>query len=577
MLTDSVPQTNNRRLTMLAFCLTFGFSVIVGQLVRYQIIDHTQLNQKVLTERTREKDLPAKRGYIADVNGNLLAVDVVRWDISVSPLLVPENRKGELADRLATLLDMPRDQVSTTLTTKADWLPLAAHVDQEAGETIADLKVDGIICEPKPLRVYPEGSLFAHLLGIVNDAGDGFYGVEGYYDLPLKGSAGKKRVEQNTGGEEIPFPPVSDSPPKAGTSLVLTVDRNIQYIVQEELQRALEEFGAESGTVVVMDPRTGAILASTSLPAYNPNDFTGTDLSLMADPVVSNLWEPGSIFKVVTWSAGLDSGTISPGTTFYDDGALEVGGRVIQNWDRQGHGLVTMQDGLIQSLNTVASFISTSMGKDRFYTYLRRFGFGQLTEVDLDSEGPGMMKLPGDSNWFPSDLGTNSFGQGIAVTPMQMITAISAVANRGIMMKPYIVHQFITANVSGWERVVQVDPMTVRRAISEEAAKTMTQMLVTVVEREGYSKAQIPGYGIAGKTGTAQIPTAYGYDPNHTIASFVGFAPADDPQFAILVKLDKPQVSPWGTQTAAPAFQAIAQRLFMYLQIPPDEIRLANQ
>jgi cell division protein FtsI/penicillin-binding protein 2 len=577
MLTDSAPQTNNRRLTVLAFCLTFGFSVIVGQLVRYQIIDHPRLIQEVIAQQIREKDLPAKRGSITDVNGNLLTIDTVRWDISVSPPMVPKSRKDELADRLAALLDMPRDEVYAALSAKVQWLPLATHVDQETGQAIADLEVRAITCEPKPLRIYPEGSLFAHLIGIVNDAGDGFIGVEGYYDQQLKGIAGQKRVEQNPGAEEIPFPPVSSTPPKPGTSLVLTVDRNIQAIVQEELQRAIEEFDAESGTVIVMDPRTGAILASTSLPTYDPNDFSGTDPSLMDDPVVSRMWEPGSIFKLITWSGGLDSGTISPGTTFYDDGALEVGGRVIQNWDRRGYGLVTMEEGLIQSLNTVAAFISTSMGKETFYTYLRRFGFGQLTEVDLASEGPGMMKLPGDSNWFPSDLGTNSFGQGIAVTPMQMITAVSAVANGGKLMKPYVVHQFITTDATGEERVIQVDPMAVRGAISEEAARTLTQMMVTAVEREGYAKARVPGYRIAGKTGTAQIPTAYGYDPTDTIASFVGFAPADDPQFAVLVKLDKPQASPWGTQTAAPAFRAIAERLFAYLQIPPDEIRLANQ
>jgi cell division protein FtsI/penicillin-binding protein 2 len=288
------------------------------------------------------------------------------------------------------------------------------------------------------------------------------------------------------------------------------------------------------------------------------------------------MWEPGSIFKIITWGAGLDSGTVSPGTTFYDNGALEVGGRVIRNWDRQGHGLVTMTDGLVESLNTVASFISTTMGKDRFYTYLRRFGFGNLTGLDLASEGPGMVKLPGDPNWFPSELGTNSFGQGIAVTPMQMITAVSAVANQGMMMKPYIVQQFIIKDESGaQDRVVQVDPMVVRRTISQETAETLTSMLVEVIER-GATKAQVPGYRIAGKTGTAQIPTAYGYEPEDTIASFVGFAPADNPQFIVLIKLERPQASPWGSQTAAPTFRVLAERLFAYLQIPPDDMRLAQ-
>jgi cell division protein FtsI/penicillin-binding protein 2 len=287
------------------------------------------------------------------------------------------------------------------------------------------------------------------------------------------------------------------------------------------------------------------------------------------------MWEPGSIFKIVTWAAGLDSGTISPGTTFYDEGALEVGGRVIRNWDRQGHGLVTMTDGLVQSLNTVAAFTSTSMGKESFYTYLRRFGFGTITGVDLDSEGPGMVKQPGDPNWFPSDLGTNSFGQGIAVTPMQMVAAVAAVANRGTLMKPQIVSEYVAKEESG-SRMVPIEPGIVRRAISQETAETMTNLLVRVVE-EGAVKAQVPGYRIAGKTGTAQIPAPYGYEPDSTIASFVGYAPADDPQFIVLVKLDRPTASPWGSQTAAPTFKAIAERLFAYMQIPPDEIRLAQR
>jgi cell division protein FtsI/penicillin-binding protein 2 len=236
-----------------------------------------------------------------------------------------------------------------------------------------------------------------------------------------------------------------------------------------------------------------------------------------------------------------------------------------------------MEEGLVKSLNTVAAFISTSMGKESFYNYLRRFGFGTLTEVDLQSEGPGMVKLPGDPNWFPSELGTNSFGQGIAVTPMQMIVAVAAVANQGTMMKPYVVQELITTHPeSGEQQVVQVQPMVVRRAIGQATAQTLTDMLVEVVER-GATEAQVPGYRIAGKTGTAQVPTAYGYHETDTIASFVGFAPAEDPQFIVLVKLDKPKASPWGSQTAAPTFSAIAKRLFAYMQIPPDEIRLAEQ
>jgi cell division protein FtsI/penicillin-binding protein 2 len=559
------------RLSVLAFCLTFCFAVIIGRLVQYQVLDHKALANDARGQRTWNKEVSSDRGYIADANGHILALQVVEWEIAASPALVVQ--ADVLAERLAELLGLPREELYAKLTSDSLWVRLATNVDYETGEAIYALNADGIACTPKHRRSYPEGELMAHVLGIVNNTGDGFYGVEGYYNQVLKGANGRRVVEQSPVGEELPLPPVEEEPARPGTSLVLTVDRNMQYIVAEELHRALKEYGAQSGTVLAMDPRTGAILASYSYPSYDPNHFADADLELLADPVVSKMWEPGSIFKIVTWSAGLDSGTISPGTTFYDEGGLEVGGRVIQNWDRKSRGLVTMSDGLVNSLNTVASFISTSTGKDTFYTYLRRFGFGTLTQVDMASEGPGMMKLPGDSNWFPSDLGTNSFGQGIAVTPIQMLAAVSSVANHGMLMKPYIVKEFITQDGEGVRRI-PVEPMAVRRAVSPEAAATMTELMVEVVEK-GAPKAAVPGYRVAGKSGTAQIPEPYGYNPTDTIAAFVGFAPADDPRFALLIRLDRPSVSPWGTQTAAPSFQAIAQRLLIYMQIPPDDLRVA--
>jgi cell division protein FtsI/penicillin-binding protein 2 len=562
-------RAEHRRLVVLVAILIIGALVIVGHLVYYQIIMHQELAEKATEQREWEKELSPERGTIFDSTGHPLAINLVQWDISASPPLIAN--PDELADRLADLLDLPRDEIYAKLTTQAPWVQLALHRSQEVGEAVLSLDASGITCERHPLRIYPEGELIAHAVGFVNDTGVGFYGVEGYYNQRLKGTEGKREIEQDPAGAEIPLPPQDELMPKPGTSLILTLDRNIQFIITEELERSVEEYQADSGTVVVMNPKTGAILAIANYPAYDPNDFAAADSSLLADASISKIWEPGSIFKIVTWAGGLDSGTISPGTTVYDTGAREVGGRVIQNWDRQGRGLVTMTDGLAQSLNTVAAFISTSMGKDTFYTYLRRFGFGNLTGIDLDSEGPGMIRLPGDPNWFPSDLGTNAFGQGIAVTPVQMLAAASAVANEGLLMKPYIVRQFVTE-----DKVVSVEPMAVRQTISAETAQTLTGMMVQVVDREA-KMAQVPGYRIAGKTGTAQIPTAYGYDPTDTIASFIGFAPADDPQFAILIKLDRPRASPWANNTAAPTFKAIAERLFVYMQIPPDEIRLAQR
>ncbi len=566
-------KTDLRRLTILALCLTFAVSVIAGQLIRYQILQHAKYFEIRQDEILVEREEPAIRGYIYDRKGRILAMDTFEWRISINPPFVTDPE--ELATALSGLLGLSARELLEKALADSSWEFVANHVPYQVGERAYGLGIAGVSCEAVSTRVYPEGQLTSHVIGIVNENGDGYYGVEGYYNSPLMPDPKTRQTEQGPDGVEMPSAQLPSGVPLAGTSLVLTLDLDIQQIVEQELLRALDEYEAESGSVLVMDPKTGAILASVSYPSYDPNHFASADIDLLADPAVSRLWEPGSIFKIITWAAALDAGVITPQMTVYDSGSLEVGGRVIQNWDRQAYGLVTMEDGLVKSLNTVAAYISTSLGKNRFYTYVRRFGFGDLTGVDLAIEGPGMMKLPGDSNWFPSELGTNSFGQGIAVTPIQMLAAVSAVANHGLLVQPRIVHEFITRDEeSGTERAIRNDPMIVRRAISEEVASTLTSMLVQVVER-GATKAQVPGYVIAGKTGTAQVPTPYGYHATDTIASFVGFAPAYDPRFIVLVKLDKPRGSPWGSQTAAPTFQEIAKRLFMYMQIPPDDGNVA--
>lgn len=564
-----------RRLTVLGLCLTFGLAVVVAQLVRYQVLMHSDLKQMAIEQRLREVELPPPRGYVADANGHILATNTNLWDISISSEQV---RDADYLTRImGRSLALDERWLKDEIRASRRWIPLARRVRHERGEAIAGLELDGLTCEPQPTRIYPMADLVSHVLGIVNDTGEGFYGVEGYYNPSLKGLPGMMQLEVDPLEEPIPGPPVDYRPPEAGTSLVLTLDLNIQYIAHQELHRAMEEYRAESGTVIVMDPKTGALLAVVSLPAYDPNQFAHAEPSLLADPSVSSMWEPGSIFKIMTWGAGIDSGAITPEMTVFDEGQMEVGGRTIENSDRKAHGNVTMTEALARSLNTVAAYVSTTMGKEQFYNYVRRFGFGNLTGVDLASEGPGRLKLPGDSDWFPSELGTNSFGQGIAATPMQMITAVAAVANQGRLMRPHIVQQRIMEDeTNGRIRVTSVEPEVVRAAISSDAAATLTDMLVEVVERKA-TEARIEGYRIAGKTGTAEIPTAVGYHPTDTIVSFVGYAPADNPDFIVLVKLDRPKASRWAAHTAAPAFRAITQKLLVYRQIPPDDIRLAKR
>ncbi len=551
------------RLKVLSAVL-IGFTfVLIAQLFRWQVLEHNYLLDLARFEHTIPEMIIPPRGDIQDCNGHLLAMDVFQYEVSATPDEI--EAPWETADRLSPHVGQPRQQVYELLTKDAPYVLLSRHVSQKSGETIQSWNLGGIIVKPRPKRVYPAKELAAHVLGFVNETHDGYYGVEGYYNTFL-GSAEEILTREKTPyGEEIvtgpQYPPATS---RESQDLILTIDRTIQYVIERELATAVARYGAESGTIIVMDPRRGAILAMASYPTYDPNRFAQTQTELFVNPAVSSQYEPGSVFKIITMAAGLDAGVISPQDTFYDSGAIEVGGRTIMNWDRQGHGLVTMTDILAHSLNVGAAYVSTMLGKERFYSYLRRFGFGRITEVDLAGEGPGTLRLPGDNEWHESDLGTNSFGQGIAATPLQMVTAIAAVANRGFLMKPYMVERIVEG-----DKTTIVQPAVVRRTISAATAAQLTAMLVEAVERES-DLAVIPGYRIAGKTGTAQIPRPGGYDPYQTIASFVGYGPADAPQFIVLVKIDKPQESPWGSQVAAPIFKSVAQQIIVYLGIPPD-------
>lgn len=429
----------------------------------------------------------------------------------------------------------------------------------------------GLQIEPRFRRVYIEGGMGAHLLGFVNTNGAGFYGVEGYYDNLLRGQPGLQAGERTPFGGIIPLGASRYVPPVGGATLTLTIDRSIQYLIERELETAVTRYRARGGSVVVLNPKTGAVLGMASYPTYNPNDYSASDEKLFFDPNVSEQYEPGSVFKIMTMAAGLDAGVITPEATIYDGGRIEVGGCVIYNWDRQGNGVVDMTDVLAKSLNVGVAQVAINLGTERFYTYLKRFGFGQLTEIDLSSEGPGTLKTPKDASWHASDLGANSFGQGIAVTPIQIAAAVAAVANDGLLMKPYVI-QRIVAN----ERKIVIKPTIVRRTVSQETAATLTQMLVTALERAN-SEALLPSYRLAGKTGTAEIPVPGGYHPTLTLASFAGYLPADDPQVLVLVIIDRPTASRWGSQTAAPTFKRIAEQLVVLLAIPPDEVRTARR
>jgi cell division protein FtsI/penicillin-binding protein 2 len=410
--------------------------------------------------------------------------------------------------------------------------------------------------------------LAAQVLGFVayNHDGQqvGYYGVEGFYNDLLAGRAvrGIKNM--------VPFDVQLDPTPDQGTDLYLTIDRDIQFLVEQTLARAVEEHGAQGGSMVVLDPRTGEVLAMAAWPTFDPNNYVDFPPTNPANPVVSGQFEPGSTFKVLTMAAALDAGRVTPQTPFMDNGSVEVGGIIITNWNGGAWGPVDMQGCMQHSLNVCLAAVATWLGPTDFYNYLGAFGVGRPTGIDLAAETGGRLKRPGDPDWFDSDLGTNSFGQGVAVSPLQLAAAISAVANHGTLMQPHVLDRVQDSN-----NVYETQPQVLGRPLRPETADTLTHMLADSLEAGEGSQALVAGYRIAGKTGTAQIPRPGGYDPTETIGSFVGWGPVDDPRFIVLVKLDEPSSSIWGSETAAPVFKELVERLVVLLEIPPDTVRAA--
>jgi cell division protein FtsI/penicillin-binding protein 2 len=417
-----------------------------------------------------------------------------------------------------------------------------------------------------PQRSYPEGSLAANILGFVNREGRGYFGVEEKYNDLLAGNPVRVRVPTDP-NKAVDIPHIPD-----GTTLVLTINRDLQAAAEGILDKSLKTYGADGGTIIVMDPKSGEVLAMAGTPRMDLNQFWNYEAiynnASEFNPAVTMPYEPGSVLKILTMAAALDSGTVTPGTSFLDTGAIMVGGATIHNWDGGAWGPQDMTGCLQHSLNVCMAWISTTMGAQTFYGYMNRFGLGHLTGVDISGEAAGRLKVPGDSDWYPVDLGTNAFGQGVSATPLQIMTAASSIANGGRMVTPHVLYAMMREG-----RQYNVPAQFAGSPIRSDTANTLSQMLAVSLEQES-SSATVPGYRIAGKTGTAQIPTDSGYyDQVNTNASFIGWGPVDDPRFMIYVWLEKPSASIWGSETAAPVFAEMAKKATILLDIPPDAIR----
>ena len=580
------------RLTLIGIVLSSSSLLIILQMLHIQnSTKHQELSQWADEEYSYAiENYTPERGNIYDRYGRLLAGDEDVYELGVMLEYVTnpdtiartlEGINGLTYDAVYAVVSKkydPKDSIYAVIT---DFLPSGVidvlsdikqtyEIDNPYGKNPNLPSLRGLIWSSHLKRSYPENSLGSNILGFYafrdRQKGLGYYGVEEYYNSLLAGNSMENYMPRN--------PYLLESLPEvpAGASLVLTIDREIQAMVEKKLDDAIKKYGAVSGTVIVLNPKNGEIYAMATQPRVNLNEYWKYQEqfkeSTPFNRAVSETYEPGSVFKILTMSAAYDAGVVDNETTYYDSGRYEYGGGTILNWDRKGHGEQTMQGCMQKSLNVCLAWVATEkLGKDKFYQYMQAFGIGQRTSIDLGGEEIWPMSVPSDSDWYPIQLATNSFGQGIAVTPIQLATAISAVANDGKMMKPHVLKAIIQDG-----KQYNTTPQVLGVPIKAETARTVTQMLVQSLENET-SLALVPGYKIAGKTGTAEIPVKGQYSTDLTNASFAGWGPADDPQFLVYVWLEKPQASPWGSVVAAPLFSDIAKELVVYLNIPPQDIQ----
>ncbi len=575
--------SNIWRINLFAIIVMIVMGLIVYRLFNLTFVQHTTFVQLAKNQYNNPSTLLSGRGniYFSDLSSDNRKIGATNRS---SFYLYTNNQKisspNDIASRLAPILNMQALDIEAELSQEdRTYLVVASGLSKEQADKINGLDVEGVVAASEIIRFYTFESLAASVLGFVGfdkDRRTGQYGVESYYDDVLSGDSRTQSFFGNKtyssflnlfrfGKEKEPVESIEQEiKERTGSDIVLTIDQNIQSLVEVKLEKLLDRWDAESGSIVIQNPNTGAILAMAASPSFNPNNYSEYKFNDFINPNVQEVFEPGSSFKPITMAAAIDAGAVTPDTTYEDTGAVKIGGYTIRNFDEKANGVQTMRQVLQKSLNTGAIYAQRKAGDDTFLNYIVSFGFGQKSGMDLSGEVSGNI-----SNLFSGrkiNFSTASFGQGIAVTPIQLINAYSAIANGGKLMKPYVVDEIIRPDGSR----VKTKPEIIGSPISEKTSNQMKSMLVDVVDK-GFGKARIKGYDIAGKTGTAQIPDAEGgyLEDDQFIHDFVGFAPAYSPQFVILIKIDKPKGIRFASDSLSPVFGDIARFLIRYFNIPP--------
>lgn len=552
--------------------LVFGFLLllyigIIGRLFYWQIITASDLQEKAQQQHTNDLRVAPERGEIVDAHGSPIVVNQKSYIVYAEPNHI--DNVDYFSRLISQALTLPKDDIRSLIADpKRKWVSLARNIDMKKKQELEKLALPGLGFENTSIRFYPEASMAAHLLGFVGQDSEGkpkgYFGVEGFYERELTGKEGRHIGEWDGLGRPMLIGDQTRIDAQDGRTLVLWLDRSIQFIVEKRLKEGMEKYGAKEGTVVVMDPKTGGILAMASYPNYDPSHYSEFSDMLYKNPAVASSYEPGSTFKPLIMAAGINEGVLTKDTMTEETGQVKIGEYSIKTWNDEYHGPISMKQVLQYSSNVGMVSVSRLLGNNQEFSYIKNYGIGEKTNVDLEEENSPTLR--DKRSWVEIDYATASFGQGIAVTPLQITRAIASLANDGWLMEPQVVKEF--KDRTG--RVTKVKEKRVRQVVSAKSARAMTQMLVDAVKYGEAKWAAPKGYKIAGKTGTAQIPVAGHYDDKKTITSFIGYAPADDPQFVMLVTLREPVTSQWGSETAAPLFFSIAKDIFSYLGISPS-------
>lgn len=563
--------------------------VVIARVFYWQILIGSKIQAIAQTQHQSTIEIAASRGNILSSDGYPLVTNQPAYitfaytpDIKDTAQTIAEKLGPLLAPKAIDIgatpsADLEKQLVSETTATIAaklsnpenSWIPLGRNVLEEAKRRIETLNINGIGFESSQIRYYPEASMAAQLLGFVGSDGSGkskgYFGLEGKYNFELTGRDGIITQEKDALGKPIVMGEYQDIASRDGRTLKTHIDRGLQFMIERELRNGIEKYQAASGEIIIINPLTGGIIALASLPTFDPAHHRLYGTEVYKNPTITDVYEPGSTFKTIVMAAAINEKAVTPDTVCDDtcNGPVTIGKYSIRTWNNEYKPGSTMTEVLERSDNTGMIFAANKLGKEKFVEYLTRFGIGQPTNVDLEGESVNRLR----SKWGDIDIATASFGQGLTVNSLQMLMAVSSIASNGQLMEPHVVKEVIDD-----KRVVPIQPKVVRQVISKEAAETMKEMM-RASARHGDAKWAVPQeLDIAGKTGTAQIPIAGHYDAEKTMASFVGFAPAANPQFAMIVKLREPQSSPWASETAAPLWFKIAKQIFQYYSIPTTVI-----